>query len=474
MASINDIKLSLATINVRGLNDNKKRKTIYQWIRDKRINISCLQETFATKGVIKKFERDWKGHSFHAPSNSNHSRGVSILVHKNFDFKLINKHYGDDGRRIMVNIETQNKTVCIINAYAPNDLCSRKIFLKKLVTWVNKHSLSNSFTYLAGDFNSNYDCKFLQSSIKNLKLADAWNCVNKDEPCYTFYDTARLGYKSRLDYVFVSNPIASVLKSVKVAKVPKVPDHRAIITEIDCSLERGKGYWIMNTSILKDPKYQEEIIKIINSTCKDYSQLDKQHLWDFCKVRIKEFSIAYCCSLAKLRNKTLNELEMQLHKFESGIELITGEALKHHQHTKQKLSDEYDLLYQQKAIGAQLRSKARWLDEGERNTKYFLSLEKNHQLNNTIFKLENDNGNVISKPNEILNECVNFYKNLYKSDNIPDKNISDYLAKTEIPYKLSDEERQLCDGTVSENECLKAINHMKPNKSPGDDGIPID
>ena len=38
---------------------------------------------------------------------------------------------------------------------------------------------------------------------------------------------------------------------------------------------------------------------------------------------------------------------------------------------------EYDRIQLHKARGAMIRSKCKWVEEGERNTRYFLNLEKN-------------------------------------------------------------------------------------------------
>ena len=53
-----------------------------------------------------------------------------------------------------------------------------------------------------------------------------------------------------------------------------------------------------------------------------------------------------------------------------------------------KLQKLYDDLYEQKASGTQIRSSVKWVEKGERNTRFFLNLEKQHQLNNCILNLQ--------------------------------------------------------------------------------------
>ena len=45
------------------------------------------------------------------------------------------------------------------------------------------------------------------------------------------------------------------------------------------------------------------------------------------------------------------------------------------------LQTELDDLYLEKAKGAYIRSRARWLEEGEKNSSYFFNLETNQEKN---------------------------------------------------------------------------------------------
>ena len=62
-----------------------------------------------------------------------------------------------------------------------------------------------------------------------------------------------------------------------------------------------------------------------------------------------------------------------------------------------------------------MRSRTRWYNEGEKNTKYFLSLEKRHHSNKTIKTLQLADGKLINTVREFLKESKSFYENLYSS-----------------------------------------------------------
>ena len=56
-------------------------------------------------------------------------------------------------------------------------------------------------------------------------------------------------------------------------------------------------------------------------------------------------------------------------------------------------------------------------NEGEKNTKYFLNLEKQHYNQGAISQLKLENENFVTTDKEILGECESFYKNFYSSTN---------------------------------------------------------
>ena len=49
-----------------------------------------------------------------------------------------------------------------------------------------------------------------------------------------------------------------------------------------------------------------------------------------------------------------------------------------------------------------MRTHAKWIEEGEKPTKYFLALEKRNYINKTVSKLIDNNGITVKTPKEIL------------------------------------------------------------------------
>ena len=123
------------------------------------------------------------------------------------------------------------------------------------------------------------------------------------------------------------------------------------------------------------------------------------------------------------------------------------------------------------AIGAQIRSRARYIEEGEKSTQYFLGLEKHRQSNNKITKLES-NGKSITNSKDILFECCAFYQNLYKSSKPNEDDIDKYIRTCKLDNYLLTDDKNLCDEKISLQECTHVVETcLKKNKSPGLDGL---
>ena len=181
--------------------------------------------------------------------------------------------------------------------------------------------------------------------------------------------------------------------------------------------QRGPGYWKLNVSYLEDSEYIIKITEIIKNTLLEYDAVeDKRIIWDLMKVLIKEYSIKQSqIKASERKQKTL--------KIEKQIEILDKSLLKNNSSTfviKKRAKKKLSNILLEKAVGAQIRSRAKYIEEGEKSTQYFLSLEKRRQTNNTIKKIINSE-NVYSTNKEIMKYSTSFYKELYKTYN-PNQN----------------------------------------------------
>ena len=148
--------------------------------------------------------------------------------------------------------------------------------------------------------------------------------------------------------------------------------------------------------------------------CKEYegqSEVDKILLWDVIKKKIREASLCYAAVRKRHLENSENRLEKEFLVLERNKLDERNVSNKERENIRtelriKKLQLEEIITY--KTQGAILRSKAKWYNEGEKNTKYFHNLEKRHFNSKTIKYLQSANGKKLSTDVEILEAAKNY------------------------------------------------------------------
>ena len=122
-----------------------------------------------------------------------------------------------------------------------------------------------------------------------------------------------------------------------------------------------------------------------------------------------------------------------------------------------------------KCEGAILRSKAQYAVEGEKNTAFFLNLEKTRQSRVYIDKIKNKDGETVDSFVEILENVQNYYEALFCSE-VHNVDLSEKIVNN-LDIKLSNEDKIMCDQILTIKDINNAIDQLLQNKSPGSDGL---
>ena len=129
-------------------------------------------------------------------------------------------------------------------------------------------------------------------------------------------------------------------------------------------------------------------------------------------------------------------------------------------------------IYEYKTKGAILQSKTRWYNEREKNSKYFFNLEKWHFKRKALSQLHRADNSPLSSDHEILQECVNFYTELYSSKTPQNSQEDLEFSPRANCVRLDEDGKASCEGLLTVSECLGVLKTMESNKSPGSDGFP--
>ena len=129
--------LKFVSLNVKGISNFHKRKTIYTWCRKKNAHFFLLQERHSKKEVETQWKNEWGAEIIMSHGSSN-SRGVAILIKKGVDYTPHSKIIDPLGRYIILKAEIKDKIYVLINIYAPNkDKDSFKFFADLLARLKN-------------------------------------------------------------------------------------------------------------------------------------------------------------------------------------------------------------------------------------------------------------------------------------------------------------------------------------------------
>ena len=288
----------------------------------------------------------------------------------------------------------------------------------------------------------------------------------------------------KINAIVASKDIKYELKEVSICqpvKQPGVIDHNALKAVFEIStLKRGLGYWKLNNSVLKDQQYLQGVHEVIDLTLREYQEIKSfQLVWEILKICIKEYTIHYCIDRKRDKSNKIKNTQITLDKLNEDILFletkdkltkVEKELLLIHKTKKLELESICNTFFEDKAKGYCVRSRTKWLEEGEVCSRYFLSLEKQRQSENVIKKVKVDDKYMFEN-NDILEESVKFYQNLYSKTCVSPQQIQNYLGKNRSIKTLNKREREFCDKEISKAELREIVKNLKCNKAPGLDGL---
>ena len=218
----------------------------------------------------------------------------------------------------------------------------------------------------------------------------------------------------RLDHLFVSNQ-----PSIRICESKIVPniysDHSAVVLSISFSeyeAPRGPGFWKFNNSLLSDTKYVELLNFLIPEFAKKHQGTeDKGLFWEMIKIEIRTFTIKFSKTKnkkqkAKSKREEESALLSEMIKLQCKLQTEHSDSLRSElERIKTKLSK----IASVKTRGTIIRSRARWYEHGEKNSKYFYNLEKTNQRKKHITSLKINDYAKLTDPKEILEEEERFF-----------------------------------------------------------------
>ena len=484
--------ISFVSMNCQGLSNMDKRSDTFNFLRNKNDSVYFLQDTHFTTKEQNYIRTQW-GFECYFSNYSSQSRGVAILFNNNIEFKVLNVAKDENGNKLILDVVIEGKTITLINIYGPNR--DEPDFNEEINNYI-KH-LDNQVS-LVGDFNMvldpDKDCKNYvninnpkaRDKVLNLiiecNLIDPWRELNIEKFQFT-WRKKNSTKQARLDFFLISESLFMDVKNTKILPGYRT-DHSQILLQFDFGkFVKGKSYWKFNNSLLKDTKYVDELKDLIKFTKLNYIKpndgiseinineipaqqlqfsISDQLFFDTLLMEIRGKTIAYTSFKKKMELNHENDLLEEIDRLEKAKE-INFELLDKKRNDLQEIRNK-------KMEGVKIRSRVRWISDGEKVTKYFCNLEKRNFVSKCMNSLKKNNGEIINDQPEILNETMQFYKTLYSKKDRNSMDIESLLSNYNVP-RLSEIDKNKLEGPITYSELLYCLKKTSNNTSPGFDGF---
>ena len=479
--------IKICTLNCRGLNDKEKRRDVFNYIKDKAFSIYCLQDVH-WNSTWEKFIRTQWGYDCYIAGYKTNSRGTAILFNNNFEFNLNRVERDDAGNWLAIDITIHSFRTTLISIYGPNK--DDPDFYANVRDVVN--NFDNPHCILCGDWNLVQDPindtynyghtnnpkarQYVLNMMDELDLCDPWRVHFPGISRYTWRRQNPVK-QARLDFFLISSEILNMIDFVDIQPGYRT-DHSCVVLFLRLdNIKHGKGTWKFNNSLLTDDIYIATIRKSINDVKLLYAAtpynhenirsipndsfhvlIDDQLFFEMILLEIRGETIKFSSRRKKESNEkeynlkqSICEMEQKLSNISNEYDVIKANEMSSNLREKQL---ELENIRHKKLSGSFIRSKAKWIEEGEKPTKYFLNLEKRSFINKTIGVIESKDGQTLYNQESIKAEITDFYSQLYSRVEVQDKDTIINLESN----KLTNDQAKSIEGSMTIEELSHSLN----------------
>ena len=264
----------------------------------------------------------------------------------------------------------------LVNIYAPTNVTERKLFYDE----IHDFFFPSAQKIIAGDFNSIESSldKFggsensFSATLRDFRalhdLIDIWRKAHgRSTFCTWFNSTKTIG--SRLDKFFISSELTNPTVSCEIFPCC-FSDHDSVVLtlNLDNFVSHGPGVWRLNLELLEDSTFCEIIDSLLQNCLSIRDHYSSLHeWWDFVKESIRHTAIQF--SRRKHRDLNREKISLTNRLIQAKHALLAGE--KDSQQRVEHFENELKTLKHLQLESVKVRSRAQWIEEGEKPTKFF-------------------------------------------------------------------------------------------------------
>ena len=438
------------------------------------------------------WQTEWGAPVMFSHGLSTNECGVAVMLPRVLlsicDVKML---YSDEVGRIII-LELQFRLfkliLCAVYALTQGHVKQQVDFIGKLKEEIDQLVDGDSYLIVCGDFNLHLSAldtqnrfRLTQAANRMLELAEKWHLVDvwrdhyKTKRPYT-WRRFNPSQQSRIDYVLASEHLVRrhILKRIEI-KPGIDSDHSLVNVEMTVhGNDKGRGLFRFENTLLDDSEFVDcakaEIEKARNEEGIYENVSDIGIKIEMLSSEIRVHSIRIQAKRTRKRKESEQILRDKLDLLEKEVGRNPNEAIiKEYEEVKTKLNNEEE----KRGKVAMLHSGARWLELGEKPTKYFFRVNENRKKEKDIHVLQRSDGEYVTGNNDILKYCREHYEKLYTSQAYGSQRgsqVTSFLQPGACP-KLSEVDKGRCEGAISREECEQAFKAMMNNKAASVSGL---
>ena len=188
--------------------------------------------------------------------------------------------------------------------------------------------------------------------------------------------------------------------------------HKMVEVEITEGLELGKGYWKLNTSLLRDENYANLIKETWIEAREDKNDFaNVGEWWDFVKILMRNLTVDFAKTKRQEERRVIRELEKEKKRLMGQMQLGYASVLAEEQlkqiEAKLKLEEE------RLAEGCRIRARVPNWETKDPGISYFSREERKGSKRNLIHALKDTDGRVKTGTERVVKITHDFYTELF-------------------------------------------------------------
>lgn len=461
------IDLSCLYWNVRGLNRVTKKKCVQMLVKENNCCLCALQETKVEVYDVMFLRQLDAGNSFMWDGiNSMGMSGGLLSGYNNLMWRRVWVEHQQYTITTKLELKGTHFTLCFTNVYGAPDRAGKIHFFQELY---DAAAMVDGPWLIGGDFNctlypwERQNCVGSRrdtSKFQEWVMENALTGVELTGKKFTWTNRQQIPAMAKLDHCFVNESFLAVMTFHEAhGKSSMLSDHSPIILQARDSYRPRPSLVRMENVWLRMDQFKQ----ILKDTWEKPVNRDiAEDIWARKLQMVKQVMRAWRKQYMRQHKEKKEELVQQI-KLLDDIEEV-GVLSEGDWEKRKDLRAQLDEVLMAESIYWKQRSKFKWAEAGDANSRFFHKYANGRRKNNTIRSIMH-NGTRCETQEDITAAMECHYQEVFGQNEV----LRIKLHWQEL-YELHPQLIQ-CDQDFTTTEIKQAVMGLGKNKSPGPDGI---